>query len=69
MLKGEEHMITITDIEYSHLVECKVRLEMLKKFVYDEDEETYKNGYTRASLDTSFLRNILGMAGYDKREM
>lgn len=56
----------ITKDEYKHLIANECKLNLLKVFIEQEDMEAEKDGYKHASLDTSFLRTILGMDAYER---
>ena len=52
--------------EYKHLIANECKLNLLKVFIEQEDMEAEKDGYKHASLDTSFMRKLLGMEDYER---
>lgn len=59
-------MEDITRDDYDALLVKEFRLSLLEKFIEQEDKQAEKDGYKHASLDTSFLRTILGMDAYER---
>lgn len=59
-------MQDLTFTEYRRLLEKDIRLQLLKVFIEQEDKQSEKDGYKHGSLDTSFMRKLLGMEDYER---
>lgn len=59
-------MVEMTREEYKALLVKEFRLSLLEKFIEQEDKQSEKDGYKHGSLDTSFMRKLLGMEDYER---